>query len=747
MKFKIYNKTKIFPCKNIVSLNLFFKITNNIRKPMLNLKKTWIFLSLCSMSLLVFCFNASSHADNEREIIKRVRETLLFTSYAPKNLDVSYSRDVFKKYMEDLDPFKRYFLDSDMDEFSEYRDKMSDMFINNDVSFYHLTIDRLYKRIDETEQYVNDIFSQPISFSNDDYFYSDDKKRKFPKNKDQAKQYWKSYIKYRILQEIFNTQNVKDSINTSDSIKTDSISKKVTIKIEKPKTKEEIEADAVKKVKENLSEYFRQIKLRKKSDLFSIFVNAYTEVFDIHTTYFSPKDKENFNSSISGKIIGIGATLQDVKGYPTIRELVIGGPAWKSKEIEAGDKIIKVQQGKNGNPVSVVGMLLDDAIRLIRGEEKTTVVLTLEKKDGSTKTVTLVREEIEIQETFVRSAIITDEKGNKFGILYLPEFYVNLESNSKGRDCSDDIKREINELKKQGITGLIMDVRNNGGGSLSEVVDITGLFVGKGPVVQVKDSGGKIKVLDSKEKDIVWDGPLILMTNELSASASEILAGAMQDYHRAVVVGPSQTYGKGTVQTIFPLDRFGMKDDKFGALKVTIQKFYRINGSSTQLKGVNSDIVIPGIFSYSDIFEKSQEYALPWDQISPTNYSTWNGTPKIDYEYLKARSSERLKGSTYVSSIEKAGKWTKELEKIAKIPLKYDKFMQEMNKRRDQSKVYEKETNFDAKIKVEAPAYELVKFKEDTVLKAKREDWYKGMKKDFNLRESVNVLNDIINKK
>lgn len=713
---------------------------------MLNLKKTWIFLSLCSMSLLVFCFNASSQDDREKEIFKRVKEVLLY-SYSPKDLDISYSKDVYKKYIEDLDPFKRYFLESDMEEFSKYKDKMSDMFIRNDVSFYHLSIDRLYKRINETEEYVNDIFSKPITFTNDDYFYTDDKKRKFPKNKDQAKQYWKSYIKYRILQEIFNGQKEKDSINDVKELLENSDKDKDSKKLNKAKTKEELQKESVKKVQENLSEYFRQVKLRKKSDLFSIFVNAYTEVFDIHTTYFSPKDKENFNSSMSGKIIGIGATLQDVKGYPTIRELVIGGPAWKSKEIEAGDKIIKVQQGKKGTPISVVGMLLDDAIRLIRGEEKTTVVLTIEKKDGSTKTVSLVREEIEIQETFVRSAIITDDKGNKFGILYLPEFYVNLENNSKGRDCSDDVKKEILELKKQGIIGLIMDVRNNGGGSLSEVVDITGLFVGKGPVVQVKDANGEIKVLKSKEKDIVWDGPLILMTNELSASASEILAGAMQDYKRAVVVGPLQTYGKGTVQTIIPLNRFGMEDDKFGALKITIQKFYRINGSSTQLKGVTSDIIIPGIFSYSDIFEKSQEFALPWDQIPSTKYTIWQGTPKIDYQYLKSQSEERLKGSTYISSIEKAGKWTKELDKIDKIPLKYEKFMQEMTKRRDQGKIFEKETNFDAKIKVEAPDYELVKFKTDTVLKAKRKDWYKGMKKDFNLRESVNVLNDIISRK
>ncbi|WP_246118460.1 carboxy terminal-processing peptidase [Apibacter muscae] len=694
------------------------------------------------MSLLAFCFNASSQDDNEKEIFKRVRETLLYASYSPKNLNEQYSKDVYKKYMEDLDPFKRYFLKSDINEFKKHEGKMSDMLINEDVSFYHLTIDRLYKRISESEKYVNEIFKEPLSLNEDEYFLTDDKKRDFPANEKEAKDYWRKYIKYRVLQEIFNAQKQKDSVN--DSIK---ISKLENKEKTKPQTKEEIEADAIKKVKENLGEYFRQVKLRKKSDLFSIFINAYTEVFDVHTTYFSPKDKDNFNSSMSGKIIGIGATLQDIKGYPTIKELVIGGPAWKSKEIEAGDKIIKVQQGKKGEPVSVVGMLLDDAIRLIRGEEKSTVVLTIEKKDGSTKNVTLVREEIEIQETFVRSAVITDEKGNKFGILYLPEFYVNLEGNSKGgRDCSDDIKREINELKKQGITGLIMDVRNNGGGSLSEVLDITGLFVGSGPVVQVKDSNGKIKVLETKEKEIVWDGPLVVMTNELSASASEILAGALQDYKRAVIVGPEQTYGKGTVQTIYPLDRFSMGDDKYGALKVTIQKFYRINGSSTQLRGVNSDIVIPDILTYSDIFEKSQKFALPWDQISTTQYTTWQGTPKIDYTYIKEKSKERLKGSSYISSIEAIGNWTKELDKIDKISLSYDKFMDEMEKRSQQGKKYEKDITFDAKIKVEAPSYELVKFKQDTVLKAKREDWYKGMKKDFNLRESINVLNDIIKK-
>jgi len=717
------------------------------------LKKTWIFVTLCSMSLLAFCFNASQGDDTEKDILKLVKKTLLYTSYSPKSFDNAYSKDVFKKYIDELDPFKRYFLQSDIDEFKQSELKMSTFFEDNDPSFYHKTIDRLYQRIDESQKYIDEIFKAPIDLHQEDFFTIDEKKRKHAKNEQEAKEEWRRYIKYSILQEIFNTKNGEDSLSGDSThaniqkIKDDpAVSTEKTIdslKNKTPKTDAEIQNDAVQKVKENLSDYFRRLKNRKKSDWFTLFVNSYTEVFDPHTEYFSPKEKEQFNASMSGRLFGIGAQLTDKKGYATIVELVIGGPAWKSKKLDVGDKILKVQQGTNGTPVNIVDMPLDDAIRLIRGEEGTTVVLTVQKKDGSVKVISIVRAEIEFQDVFVRSAILTDNKGDKYGMLYLPEFYIDMENN-KGRDCSEDVKNEIIELKKQNIKGLIMDIRNNGGGALDEVVDIAGLFVGKGAVVQVKDSKGKITVLESRENKIIWDGPLVLMVNELSASASEILAGAMQDYHRAVIIGSPQTFGKGTVQRLYPLDKFNLSDDKYGALKVTVQKFYRITGSSTQLKGVNSDISIPDMFTYSDIYEKSQDHALPWDQIMGTTYKVWTGTPNINYNYLKKQSAERLKNNSYTVSIEEAGKWLKEQEKEYRIPLKYNDFMSLMKKKRERSKKFDKETAFDAKISVEAPAYETAKFKVDTVLKAKREVWYKGMKKDFNLRESINVLNDMM---
>lgn len=719
---------------------------------MLNLKKPWILLALCSMSLLAFCFNASNkNDDNETEIFRNVRKSLIYMHYSPKKIDDNYSKDVYKKYMEDIDPNKRFFLQSDMNEFNQFELKMDDMFNDEDVSFYHLTIDKLYERINQTDQYVKEIFNEPFDFKKDDYLIVDEKKRTYPKNEKEAKEEWRKYIKFNVLQEIFNSKNkdldsLQQKLNSDDSSEEESPKPSKNIKVEKQKTDAEIEKEAIAKVKEDLTEYFRRLKIRKKSDWFSIFINAYTEVFDPHTSYFSPKEKEDFSSSISGKIIGIGALLEDKKGYPTIKEVVIGGPAWKSKKIEVGDKILKVQQGKNGKPVNIVGMLLDDAIRLIRGELGSTVVLTMEKKDGSTKIISLVREEIESQETFVRSAVLTDEKGDRYGIIYLPEFYVDMDNN-KGRDCSDDVKNEILELKKQNIQGLILDLRNNGGGSLPEVCQIAGLFLGnKQAVVQVKSSDGKTKTLDSGDTKQVWDGPLTLMVNELSASASEILAGVLQDYHRAVIVGSPQTYGKGTVQTIFPFDRFSFSDDdKLGAIKITVQKFYRVTGSSTQLKGVNSDIVIPDLYTKSDIYEKNQEYALPWDQIQSLSFTPWT-QQNLNYNDLKLRSEARLKRSPYLSSINEISNWTNEINKTEKIPLNYNKFMDEMKIRNDKAKQFDKDIKFDSKLKVETTTYELQKFKVDTVLKAKRENWYKGMKKDFNLRETVNILNDIRNK-
>lgn len=435
---------------------------------------------------------------------------------------------------------------------------------------------------------------------------------------------------------------------------------------------------------------------------------------------------------------GIGAKLQDKKGYATIMELVIGGPAWKEGQLEVGDQITHVKQ-KGEDPVNIVGMLLDEAIRHIRGKKGTEVILTVTKKDGTIKDIKLIRDVIEQEEVFARSAIIDDE-GKKYGIVYLPEFYTNFNVKN-GRDPSDDVTAEIEALKAEGIDGLIFDLRFNGGGSLEEAIEIAGLFISKGPIVQVRRSDGQLNIHEDRNPSVLYDGPLVVMVNEFSASASEIFAAAMQDYGRGVVVGSNKTFGKGTVQTFIPLDQRTFSQDEYGALKVTIQKFYRINGGSTQLRGVTPDIIMPNLMTYSDISESRSDDALPWDRIKAVDFEPW--TPRIDLDLVKTNSKKRLESNEYLDLVNKIAEYYKSLEEIDRVSLNIDQFIEERNKRREKSDEFDVSDSYKTRLKVYSPAAELPKFKNDTILKERRKNWHESLEKDFYLEESVNVLKDI----
>src|SRR5690606_35491529 len=421
---------------------------------------------------------------------------------------------------------------------------------------YHATVDTLYKRFEESEKYAEEILKEPFDFTkNEDLLLGDDVIY-YAKDKAEAKDLWRKYLKYNTLTEVIRLQEDSTKMN---------------------KPFAELEKEARQTVSDNITDFFRRTLKLSKEKFLTYYINSYTEKYDPHTSYFSTFDKDDFDISISGQLEGIGARLQDKKGYATITELVIGGPAWKDGRIEVGDQITHVKQ-KGKDPVNIVGMLLDEAIRHIRGKKGTEVTLTIKKKDGTTKEVKLIRDVIEQEEVFARSAIIEDN-GKKYGIIYLPEFYTNFKDRN-GRDPSEDITKEVNELKKENIQGLIFDLRYNGGGALEVVVEIAGLFIPKGPIVQVRRSDGQMKVHEDKDPAVLYDGPLVVMVNELSASATEIFAAAMQDYGRAVIVGSNKTFGKGTVQTFIPLDQRTFSPDEFGSLKLTIQKFYRINGGS-----------------------------------------------------------------------------------------------------------------------------------------------------------------------
>lgn len=704
-------------------------------------KKTYILLAFLSMSLLAFCFcKPMLENDDEKDkiVIRNTRNTLSYLHYKPAQIDDKFSENVFNKFIENLDPSKRFLLQSDYESFAKDKYNLDDYFKNEDLKFYNRSIDTIYVRINEAEKYALDILEKPFDFNKKEELILDPKNQPYAKTKAEAKDLWRKYLKYNVLLEINSMQDDLEGKKNNDSIEIARGENK-TKKITKDTPLAEIEKIAREDVKELITDYFRRLKKRKRSTYFSLYVNAYTEQYDPHTTYFSPTDKEDFDVSMSGQLEGIGAKLQDKKGYATIAELVVGGPAWKGKKLEVGDQIIKVAQGKKAEPVNIVGMLLEEAIRLIRGKKGSEVVLTVKKKDGSTQEISIIRDLVEQDEVFARSAVITDAKGDKYGIIYLPEFYTSM-GDKEGRDPSVDVEKEINLLKKENIKGLVFDVRNNGGGSLEEVVQISGLFIKNGPIVQVKRSDGMMKVHEDKDDNIAYDGPLVVLVNELSASASEILAAAMQDYDRAVVVGSPQTFGKGTVQTMLPLDQRS-RSDEFGAIKLTIQKFYRVNGGSTQLKGVASDIPMVDQFTYSDINEGSRPEALAWDQIGALKITKWPNP--FDIKTIKAKSAERLKNNAHLKTIEESMQFVKNMEETKKVPLNLADYKAYRKDREEKIKKYEVLDKYKNNFKIAMNSKDLTTAKADTVFKARRENWIKGLEKDFYLEESVNVLKDL----
>ena len=712
------------------------------------IKKTYVLLSFLSMSLLAFCFcKPMLDTDEEREklIVKNTRNTLTYLHYKPATVDDKFSENVFNKYLEYIDPSKRFLLQSDYDLFKKDYHNLDDYYKSENLGFYNSTVDTIYKRIAEAEKYSMDALSKPFDFNQKENFNIDYKTSKFAKDKNEAKDLWRKYLKYNVMLEIISMQDElkgqkKDTLDNSSSIKPvkDPFADEKK-KITKDTPFAEVEKMAREEVKDLISDYFRRIKQTKRENYFSIYMNSFTEQYDPHTTYFSPTSKEDFEFEMSGQMEGIGAKIQDKRGYATIAELIVGGPAWKSNKLEVGDKIIKVAQGKNGEAKNIVGMILSDAIRLIKGKKGTEVVLTIQKKDGSQQTISLIREVIESEEVFARSSVITDEKGDKYGIIYLPEFYTPM-GKEGGRYPSDDIKKEIEILKKENIKGLVFDVRNNGGGSLEEVVKISGLFINQGPIVQVRRSDGMLKIHEDKDNSIAYDGPLVVMVNELSASASEIFAAAMQDYGRAVIVGSPQTFGKGTVQTILPLDRQSGSDE-LGAIKLTIQKFYRVNGGSTQLKGVQSDIALVDQFTYEDISEASRPEALNWDQIKPLVIAKWPSA--FDLAKIKANSKARLANNAHLALMNESFKFIKSMEDVKEIPLNLEDYKTYRKTREDKIKKFEALDKYKNNFKFTMNQNDLATTKTDTVLKAKRNNWFKGMQKDFYLNEAVNVLRDI----
>ena len=707
-----------------------------------------IIVAVLALSLALWSFIPKQKGDPEKD--KLLLELLTFViekgHYSPAAIDDTFSKGVYKEFLNALDPTKRFFLQSDINEFSRYETELDDQIKNKDLTFFDLTYTRLMKRIEESKSYYKTILDKPIDYKIDEEFNADYEKVPFANSVAELKEKWRKQIKLCALASI--TERLKleeDKKNGVIKDNKDSIgSKKIEKIVDKtPKTYEQIEKETRESSLKSMNEYFGFINDLKRDDWFAIFINTIAERFDPHTSYFAPEEKERFDVSMSGKFFGIGARLQKKNDFTEITELISGGPAWRGKELEVGDIFLKVAQG-DADPVDVVGMKIDDVVKKIKGPKGTEVRLTIKKTDGSIKVITLIRDEIEIEETYLKSSIV-EKNGLKYGVIYLPKFYIDFE-NADSRDAGKDMAIEVERLKKEGVNGIVLDVRDDGGGSLKTVVDIAGLFIEQGPIVQIKSAAGRKEILSDNDKKVQWEGPLVIMVNNFSASASEILAAAIQDYKRGVIIGSKQTFGKGTVQNVIDLNQFVRNSSigDLGALKTTTQKFYRINGGSPQLDGVRSDVIMPDRYSYVKMGERDVDNAMPWDKIDVAEYSVWN--KQINFNAAIANSKKRLADNNQFKLIDENAKWINDRSEDNVYSLEIDKFQAEQKALDETAKKYKSVLDYKNQLKFTSLPYENEAMKTDLALKEKRNRWHESLAKDIYVDEALNVLGDLQSK-
>jgi carboxyl-terminal processing protease len=693
------------------------------------------FVVLISAALFSFLPKEENDPEKDKALLQLITFVIKNGHFDPKSIDDNFSQSLYKSYVIGLDPSKRLFLQSDIDEFSEYEMLLDDQILSKNLSFFDLTYNRLMQRTKESKLYYKEALAEPFDYTSEEELDTDYEKSSYTTNTKELKDRWRKQIKLTTLASLtdkLDFENKKDSLSKTKQTKL----KKEDLE---PKSFKQLEKETRESSIKSLNEIYDFMNDLTREDYFNIYLTSISENFDPHTSYLAPEDKEKFDVSMSGKFFGIGARLQKKNDYTEIIELISGGPAWRGKELEAGDVVIKVAQG-NDEAVDIVGMRLDDVVKKIKGPKDTEVRLTVKKTDGSIKIISIIRDEVEIEETYAKSSIV-EKNGLKYGVIYLPKFYINFADRDE-RDAAKDVKLEIERLKKEGVQGIVMDLRDNGGGSLSTVVDIAGMFIKEGPVVQVKAVGQEREVLSDKDNAIQWDGPLVIMINNFSASASEILAAAIQDYKRGVIIGSKHSFGKGTVQNVYELNRYIRNSDfgDLGALKTTTQKFYRINGGSTQLKGVSSDVHLPDRFSYVDIGERDMDNAMPWDKIEPANYKTV-ATP--DYENIIEKSKARLKSSAQFALIDDNAKWLSKRrdENIYNLNLK--KFESEQKAIEQEIKKYKPITKYKNNLKFQSLPYELAIMQKDSLLKEKRVRWHESLAGDAYVEEAINILDDM----
>lgn len=696
---------------------------------MINKISNWFLLVLLFLTLSSF-FDFNQNNEKDKLLIEIISYVIERGHFDPKNIDNEFSENMFKEFIENMDGQHRFFLSSDIGNFKKYKYDLDDQIINSKTTFFDLVYNKLIQRQEIVKNFYEEILNKPFSFNEDEIISLDYKNAPYPTTLNDLKFLWRKRLKLSTLsiyvdkkEDQINQKKIDSSYAILDDYILEKQSREITLS--------------------NMKNFFDSVDELNRNDYFNIYINSLVKQFDPHSFYFSPNEKETFDTSISGKFEGIGARLGKKNQQITILEVISGGPVWKGNLLEPGDVILKVSDS-SGDPVEVTGMRLDDVVKLIKGPKGTNVILNVKSVDGTVNDVNIVRDIVELEESYAKASIIKKNEIN-YGLIYLPKFYVDFKSYNE-RNAANDVKKLIIQLKKEKINGLVLDLRDNGGGSLQTVVDITGYFIKTGPVVQVKSTGGKKQVLRDRDPSIIWNGPLVVLVNELSASASEILAAALQDYNRAIVIGSKQTFGKGTVQNVVDLNKIiaGNSYGNLGALKLTTDKFYRINGGSTQLEGVKSDIIFPNRYSFIEIGEKDQENPLPWDFIGSAQFSP--SDTKNNFEYVQNESNKRIVSNTYLNLLKEEAKWVKEQQDQYKYSLNYSEFVRNRDSIVKISKKFDKIGNYRSDLTIDWIEEDRLEIYANNSFKEKRARWKETLIKDIQLNEAINILSDIVQK-
>ncbi len=666
----------------------------------------------------------------DQVIISLVQDALSNFHFQPKTLNDELSEDVMKEFLQNLDGNKLFLTADEVAQIETYKNQLDDQFKSGSSECFDVSYELLQVGIDRAEKIYKEVLAEPFNYNKKETTWNNPEKLAYAKNEKELYTYWRKYLKWRVANRIYNKQeNYEEDVENGEE--------------KEPWDFEKAEADAREKEAETVDDWFENLRDIKRIEWLGIYINSLTKVFDPHTEYMPPRQQEDFEVNMTGQFEGIGAQLRQDGDYIVIERIITGSASWRQGELEPGDKILAVGQAEE-EPIDVVGWRVSKAVEIIRGKKGTEVRLTVKKKDGTRAVIPIVRDVVELEATFARSAVLGDEK--KVGYIRLPKFYVDFYKSSN-HNCALDVRSEILNLKEEKVEGLIFDLRGNGGGSLEAAIEIVGLFIERGPVVQVKNYSSGTKVKKNRDSRVYWDGPLVVLVNDYSASASEIFAAAIQDYGRGIIIGTASTFGKGTVQNMLNLDdairNGGMSElAPIGALKITTDKFYRINGGTTQLMGVHPDIILPDAYEYIKVGEKEYNYALPVDEIPAADYSAWQ-LDKLAFDDAILASQERISDNDRMQKNKEYALWLKQQEEDRMIPLNYDAFKKMQDETEETAKQYKNLNRSQDSIAVWSLPHQQEIFASDTVKKVDYQKWFKGLSRDLQLQEAVMVVKDL----